>query len=131
MCVRVCVCSQSGIIFDCSVIFSTYSDCFSALLLWCLTLLFSLPIYFQQRATLYCSAPPYPGRVTEHKRIRPSHSEFSSHSSQRQEKMFALMFTSTAPCSSLLFLCPILPYIFLSPLSSLFLPLSPPHSCFL
>lgn len=42
---------------DCSVIFSTYSDCFAALLLWCLTLLFTLPVYFRQKVTLYCSAP--------------------------------------------------------------------------
>lgn len=71
--------------YHCSVIFSTYSDCFPALLLWCLTLLFSRAVYFRQRVTLYCSAPArLPGRVTEQERIRPSHPEISSHRDERR-----------------------------------------------
>lgn len=86
MCARVC--THAGIIgrlAGCSVIFSTYSDCFPALLLWCLTLLFSLPVYFRQRMTLYCSAPArFLGRVTEQERIRPSHPKISSHRDERR-----------------------------------------------
>lgn len=72
VCIRVCagiICRRT----ECSVIFSTYSDCFPALLLWCLTLLFALPIYFGQRVTLYCSPPARLfSRVTEQERIHPS-----------------------------------------------------------
>ncbi len=57
MFLHVCVWRYHLLQADCSVIFSTYSDCFAALLLWCLTLLFTLPVYFRQKVTLYCSAP--------------------------------------------------------------------------
>lgn len=76
--VYVCVRARAGIICrraDRGVIFSTYSDCFPALLLWCPTLLFSLPVYFRQTVPLYCSAPAllFFGWVSEQERIRPSH----------------------------------------------------------
>lgn len=59
-CVCVCVCvrryhlSLGRLQYN----FNSYSDCFPALLLWCLTLLFSLPVYFRRRVTLYCSVSP-------------------------------------------------------------------------
>lgn len=93
-----CVCAQvSCRRADCSVIFCTYSDCIPALLLWCLTLLFTLLVYFRQRVTLYCSAPARLfGRVTEQEQIRPSHPEISSHRDERR-CVNTLLFPSTPP----------------------------------
>lgn len=96
----VCVCVHAGIMCrpaDCSVIFCTYSDCFPALLLWCLTLLFTRLVYFRQRVTLHCSAPACLfGRVTEQEQIRPSHPEISSRRDERR-CVNTPLFPSTPP----------------------------------
>lgn len=104
--VRVCagiICRRA----ECSVIFSTSSDCFPALRLWCLTLLFSPPIYFWQRVTLNCSSPARLfNRVTGQEWILPSLAQVSSH---RPASCVCFFLSSLL---WILFLIPVIRYLF-------------------